>query len=266
MRVLVDYPTHDILQVEKTPPEGEGEPVNGKYSVPIPEAVTVYVNPDSFVLPSSDPGSIVAQSYAGLLAAFPQYENILYNPLIEDTDIDDLDLTATLKEGLPPTETHITRAQVGRGTGGPFTSGQAANTTAVLAANEGVVPTRPGVLITDTIDIAPLTIDPITLLAVGADEFVVYWYLYEFETTDDIRSDYGAQAGKNEPALRRIVETDQEPSDLQVFLSINDGATYFEVQRLVPIAFCEPGTLLRIAFKNNNPDGKKYIAAYAILF
>jgi hypothetical protein len=266
MRVLVDYPTNSILQVEKTPPVGEGEPINGKYSVPIPEAVTVYVNPDSFIDPASDPGSVVAQSYAGLLASFPSYENILFNPLIKDTDIDDLDLTAVLNEGAPPTEEHISRCQVGRGTGGPFTSGQAANTTAVLAANEAVETARPGVLISDTIDIAPLTIDPDTGLAVGADEFVVYWYLYEFETTEDVRSDFGAQTGKNDPALRRIIETDQEPADLQVFLSINDGATYHEVQRLVPIAFCDPGTLIRIAFKNNNPTAKVYVAAYALLF
>jgi len=266
MRVLIDYPSNKILQVEKTPLVGEGEPVNGKYSVPIPEAVTVYVNSDSFVVPASNPGSVVAQSYAGLLAQFPQYENILFNPLITAADVDDLDLTAVLVEGMPPTEEHVTRAQVGRQTGGPFTSGQAANTTAVLPANTSVTPTRPGVLVTDTIDIGPLTVDPISGLVVGADEFVVYWYLYEFETTEDIRSDFGAQAGTNAPALRRLIETDQEPADLQVFLSINDGATYTEVQRLVPIAFCEPGTLLRIAFKNNNPTGKKYVAAYSVMF
>lgn len=261
MRILADIPSNDILQVEKVPEVGATVPINGKYSIPMPEGVTVYVHPDSFILPASNPGSVVAQSYAGLLAAFPQYENILFNPLLVDTDIDDLDLTASLNEGHPPTVSHPTRAQTGRGTAGPLPSGTVPTSTALLEANDSLIPNRPGILVTDTIDIGPLT------GFLGSDEFCVYWYLYDFDTTQDVHAnDLGAVAGENTPALRNILEVDQEPTDLQVFLSINDGATYTEVQRLVPIAFCNPGLLCRIAFKNNNASAKKYIAGYALLF
>lgn len=266
MRILVDLPTNKILQVEKVPDLGDPRANNGKYPIPMPEGVSVFVEPDSFVLPASDPNSVVAQSYAGLLATFPQYENILFNPLLTEADIGDLDLNGVLKEGIPPTEEFVSRLQTGRTSGGPLPVGQAPTSTAILAANESVVPARPGVLVTDTIDIGPLTLDPLSGLPVGADDFAVYWYLYDYNTTHDIRSDLGVHAGQNLPALRNLIEIDQEPNDLQVFLSINDGATFTEVQRLVPVAFCEKGQLLRIAFKNNDPTRKIYLAGYAILF
>ncbi len=264
MRILADLPTNEILQVEKVPEIGALVPVNGKYVIPIPEGVTTYVESDSFILPASDPGSVIAQSYAGLLAGLPMFENILFNPLLTDADIDDLDLTAVFREGNPLVE-FPTRAQTGRGTGGPLTSGQASNSTAILAANDSVSPVHPGILVTDTIDIGPLTLDPLGV-PVGADEFAVYWYVYEFNTTEDIHSDFGTLAGTNDPALRNILEIDQEPADFEVHLSINDGVTFTQVQRLVPISFCDKGTLLRIAFKNLNPTNKVYVAAYAILF
>lgn|GEM_PF-1844722 len=263
MRILVDRATNEILQVEKVPSEGETVPLNGKYILPTPEGVTVHVDSDSFVLPSSDPGSVVAQAYAGLLAQFPQYENVLYNPLLLDTDVDDLDLTGLFID--PDTSDEFTtRAQMGRGTGGPWTSGQAPINTAMLEANGVTSPTRPGLLITDTIDISPFTLDPFGI-PVGTDEFVVYWYIYECETTEDIHSDFGAQAGVNNPAFRNVIETDQEPADLQVYISINDGTTWVEVQRLLPVAFCNKGKLIRLAFRNNGTT-KVYLAAYAILF
>jgi hypothetical protein len=262
MRIIATLAGNDIIQVEKNPPDGEPVARNGMYSVPIPEGVKVAVEPDSFVLPSSDPNSVVAQSYAGLLAQFPQYENILFNPLIEDIDMDDLDPTAILNEGAPPTASYISRFQIGRGTAGPLPPGMAANSVAVLESNDtlGFGFEKPGVLITDTIDIGPLT------GGLGADEFVVYWYIYDFDTTVDVRTSFGAFAGQNNPAIRNMLEVDQEPSDLEVFISINDGITFFPVERLIPIAFCNPGLLIRIAFKNTDPTKKKYLAGYALMF
>ena len=133
---------------------------------------------------------------------------------------------------------------------------------AVLPQNDapGIGLERPGVLVTDTIDVGPLT------GGIGATEFVVYWYIYEFDTTEDVSSDFGATAGVNTPALRQVSELDQEPGDFEVFISINDGANFFPVDRLVPIAFCNPGLLVRLAFKNTNSLRKRYIAHYAVLF
>lgn len=263
MRALCDYTTNEILQVEKTPEIGAPVPVNGKYVIPVPEGASVRVNRDTIVLPSSDPASVVAEGFAGLLAQFPQYDHVAYNPLIEDTDIEDLDLTAAPTiNGI----SYITRAQVGRGTGGPLVSGQAANTTAILPVNDTVVPARPGLLVTDTIDVSPfLPAPPAGVCEIPAvDEFVVWWKLYEFDVTHDIRSSFGLHTGVNEPALRRIVETDQEPAGLEVYLSTDDGQTWVRVNRMDPVCVC-PGVDVRLAFLNLS-TAKVYLASYAILF
>lgn len=260
MRIIASLANDSIIQVEKNPPDGVSVARNGMYNVPVPEGVKVRVTPSSFVLPASDPNSVVAQGYAGLLAQFPQYENILFNPLIIAADMDDLDPNAVLSQGAPITESHSSRLQMGRGFAGPLVPGMAANSVAVLEANDSVVPTRPGVLITDTIDIGVLT------GGLGASEFCVYWYIYDFDTTTDVRASFGFFTGQNNPAIRNVLEVPQEPSDLEVFISINDGGNYFPVNRLIPISFCNPGVLVRLAFKNTDPTKKKYLAGYAVMF
>jgi hypothetical protein len=262
MRIVATLVGDEILQVEKNPPNGIPVSRNGQYMVPVAEGVKVTVEPGSFVLPSSDPNSVVAQNFAGLLVQFPQYENVLYNPLIEDTDVDDLDVAGVLNEGSPVTASHISRFQIGRGPGGPLPPGNAANSVAVLPQNDapGVGLERPGVLVTDTIDVGPLT------GGTGATEFLVYWYIYEFGTTVDVNANFGFYAGTNDPAIRQVLELDQEPGDFEVFISVNDGANFFPVERLVPIAFCNPATLIRLAFKNTNSLSKRYIAHFGLLF
>lgn len=262
MRIVATLVGDEILQVEKNPPNGVPVSRNGQYMVPVAEGVKVAVESNSFVLPSADPDSVVARNFAGLLLQFPQYENVLYNPLIEGADIDDLDPAGILNEGSPVTASHISRFQFGRGTAGPLASGNAANSVAVLPQNEapGFGFERPGVLVTDTIDVGPLT------GGVGATEFMVYWYIFWFSTTDDVNTSFGALAGTNSPALRQVQEVDQEPPEFEVFISVNDGANFFPVDRLVPIAFCNPATLIRLAFKNTNPNFKYYLAHYALIF
>jgi hypothetical protein len=262
MRIVATLSDHRIIQVEKNPPEGELVDLTGKYNIPIPEGVKVAVGPNSFVLPSSNPDSVVAKAFSGLLAQFPQYDNILFNPLIEDTDINDLDLAGVLNEGVPVSASHRSRVQVGRGTGGLLPSGTAANSVALLESNNtlGAGNERPGVLITDTIDIGPLT------GGLGSNDFMVYWYIYDFETSTDVRASFGFFAGQNTPALRNVVEVDQEPNDLEVFISINNGANFLPVQRLVPITFCDAASQIKLAFKNTDPLKKKYVAQYALLF
>jgi len=87
----------------------------------------------------------------------------------------------------------------------------------------------------------------------------VYWKIYQFECTHDVND------VANTPALRKILEVDQEPSDLEVFLSVDDGANYFPIGRLEPTAFCVSGTKIRVAFRNTG-DVKYYIASYAVMF
>jgi hypothetical protein len=262
MRVVATLADNRIVQVEKNPPNGEGVARNGMYMMPVAEGVKVLVDSTSVVLPTGSPNSVVARNFAGLLARFPQFENILFNPLIEAADVDDLDPAGVLNQGTPISETYGSRFQIGRGTGGPLAAGNAANSVAVLSSNDtaGVGNERPGVLISNTIDVGPLTGNA------GATEFAVYYYIYEFETSIDVRSDFGLYAGQNSAAVRRVLEIDQEPDDFEVWLSINDGANFVQVQRLVPVSFCSAGTLARIALKNLNPLRKRYVAHYALLF
>lgn len=263
MRIVATLVGDEILQVEKNAPDGQPVSRNGTYMVPIAEGVKVDVDAGSFVLPSSDPNSVVARNFAGILAQLPQFENVLYNPLIEGADIDDLDPAGVLNEGFPVTASHISRFQIGRGTAGPLPVGNAPNSVAVLPQNDtpGVGFERPGVLVTNTIDVGPLT------GGVGASAFAVYWYVYEFDTTTDVINPViGNFAGENTPSLRQAIELDQEPLDFEVFISVNDGASFFPVERLVPISFCNPATLIRLAFKNTNSLTKRYIAHYGLLF
>ena len=100
---------------------------------------------------------------------------------------------------------------------------------------------------------------------VGSLEFMVYWKIYQFETTVDVRTDFGKYANQNNPAIKNIIEIDQEPADLTVYISLDDGGSWHEVGWLEPIAFCSEGKEIRLAFRNSG-DVKYYIETYGILF
>ena len=130
--------------------------------------------------------------------------------------------------------------------------------TAILPVNSSVTPHRPGLLVTKEIDLTPYT------GAAGTDEFCLYWRLCYFTTSDDHAGDYGI-AGDNTPAIRKIMETDQEPADFSVYISPDDGDHWCETGRLDPIAFTTKTTSIRLAFVNNSPK-KIYLANFAVLF
>lgn len=255
MRVVADMATANIIQAEKTPDVGDSRTFNGKFAVPIPEMVSVALDAASYVLPV-DGGDVTSKAMAQLLVQYPMYANVVFNPLLTPADVADLDLAAVFT----PTG-DITRAFLGRGAG-PLPTGVVPNVVGVLPQNSTLVPPpgRPGLLISDTIDIGPMT------GGAGADEFMVWWKLYAFNTTDDVTSAFGATAGKNEPAVRSIIEVDPEPVGFEVWLSHDDGATYILMDRLTPTDFTVFGTLLRIAFRNTDTANRRYVAAYAILF
>lgn len=260
MRVLVDLPTNEILQVERSPDIGDLSQINGKYPIEAP-AGSIFVDSSSYVLPI-DGGDFSSLAYQELLARYPMFSNIVFNPLLSASDVVDLDPSAVLDNTTnqvipaPYTGSFTPRYQSGRGAG-PQT-GLAPGSTAILAPNEQTTPPRPGLLITDTIDISGL-------VPAGATEFLVYWKVYKYSTSHDIKSDFGIFAGVNQAAVRTLEEIDQEASDFVVALSVDDGATFTPVGLLEPFDNCVPGTLLRLAFANTGPE-KVYLGTYAVLF
>lgn len=256
-RIVANIATNSVLQVEKTPEVGDPRPFNGRFLLPVPDGAAVEVTGDSYILPQ-DGGDLAAEAAAALLARFPMYSHIVYNFLLEAADVADLDLSAAPAVTAISGTTVRTRAQTGRGAG-PGPTGQCPTTTAILPLNDRIAPSRPGMLVTNAVDIGPVTGGG------GADEFMVWWQIYTFSTDEDIASDFGVFSGDNTPATRSITEIDQEPAGFAVFISHDNGTTWTPISRLEPTDLTVFGTMVRLAFVNGTST-KAYLAAYAFLF
>lgn len=254
---LPDIPLNEtssvIIQVAPSPAVGVSTPINGKFVVDIPDGVfPPRVTEASRLINTAPPGYITGDIFENLRRAFAGYNHVEFNPLLTSADVGLLDPAATFPfDPGPPAQFWPSRCQIGRA-GAP--AGVAPNSVAVLPENPHTSPPRPGVLITDTIDIGPAT------GGAGANNFIVYWKVYAMTVTEDVM-DY--TSGANTPAIKNLVEVQQDIVD--VFLSVNDGGGYTPVSRLSPCVTCDPGTLLRLAFVNHNPF-KVYLTAYAVLF
>jgi len=171
MRILVDLRSHLtgaeplITQVEKVPAQGTAGavPINGKYLIPVVPGADFRVTDANYVLDGLgeiDGGDVASISYAHLLAMFPMFGHIYFNPLLTADHVSELDLTASFKDNSstppnPPTF-YPTRVQTGRAAGPPD-AGQMPTHTAILAQNNTLSTPRPGVLISDNIDISNFT-------------------------------------------------------------------------------------------------------------
>lgn len=284
MRLLVDLRSHlsdpdpqpEIIQVQRVPVEGSDgdEAINGKYVLPMPLDLDFPIYKTDHILDAGgniDADSIVSKGYAALLARFPQYENIYFNPLLTSDHVSEL---VTVTGSSSPTEHFIDRSltpptifyprfQTGREEGVPD-DGQMPTHTAMLAANDTVSPARPGLIVAAEIDIGPYTLD-CDGKAVGTDEFLLFWKLYKFNVTEDIAADYGLYEGRNEPALRMIEETDDEPDGFSAYISIDGGVNWCRASLLEPLAFCDKTKKVSIAFRNDTA-GKLFLASYALMF
>lgn len=284
MRLLVDLRSHlsdpdpspEIIQVQRVPVEGAGgrEAVNGKYILPMPLDIDFPITVDDYILDGSgniDAESIVTKGYAQLLAKFPQYGNIYFNPLLTSDHVAEL-VTVTgssdskehfIDRSLNPAAIFYPRFQTGREEG-VSDDGQMPTHTALLPVNDTVTPARPGIIISAEIDLGPHTLD-CDDNPVGADEFMLFWKIYKFTVTDDIAADVGLEAGKNEPALRLIEETDDEPNGFSAYISTDGGVNWCRAGLMEPMAFCEKTTTVLIAFRNDTAE-KLFLASFALMF
>lgn len=265
MRVLVDLRSHvsgapEITQVEQIPNAGDGVAINGKYVLPIVPGAEFPIDAASYVLDGGgdvDGEDVSSISFAHLLASYPQFGNIYFNPLLTAGHVGELDLAfTTFHDPVTGVDTPV-RCQTGRDA--LLNAGQMPTHTALLAQNDTGTNARPGLIVTDEIDISPYT------GGVGADEFMIYWKLLDFSVSEDVRSDYGTTSGQNTPAFRQVYETDQEPSGFSVYITPDNGDHWCEVGLLEPVAFCAKTTGFRVAFRNEN-DYKIFLAHFAVLF
>jgi len=276
MRLLVDLLSHlsdapDVIQVQRVPAEAPAhqEPINGKYAIPVPLNMDFPVSATDYILDGAgdiDGGDLVSESYAHLLALYPMFDNVYFNPLLTSDHVAELVLDQTfwfVDRTLDPQANFFPRFQTGREEGVPD-DGQMPTHTAMMPVNDGVTPNRPGLIITDSIDISAYTLD-CNDVPVGTDEFMVFWKLYNFQHTHDVAADAGLLAGTNSPAHRLLEETDQEPNDFSVWLTTDDGSNWCQVNLLEPIAFCEKTTAIRLAFRNDGAS-KVFLASFALLF
>jgi hypothetical protein len=257
-RIIADIPTKGILQVEKTPEIGDSSEFGGRFTLPVPDGASVDLDSTSYILPQ-DGGDVGTQLAAALLARYPMYTHIAYNFLLEAADVDDLDLALLPAVSPLGPITVRTRAQSGRGAALPGPTGQVPTTTAILPVNALTSPARAGMLCTDTINIGPPT------GGAGADEFLLWWKVYEMTTGPDIASDFGMFAGTNTPGSRLLEEIDQEPVGLSAYISHDDGVTWTATGLLVPTDMVVFDTSVRILFVNLTTN-KIYLAAYAVMF
>lgn len=247
--------THSlIVRSGPTPPVGSSTPLNGQFVVPVPEGVELPpLDSGSRLL---DPAGPVPEIYNRLLGLYPQFGSVVANPLLNSADLAQMDFGAVFPN--PPRTVSAqweSRYQAGRAAG-PV-NGHVPLTLKILPVNRAVTPERPGMVVTDTIDITAAT------GGAGASQFLVWWKVYSLSLTHDVQ-DYGV-AGENSPALKSVGERDPTMGgSLEVYLSPTDGAGYSPVRSRVPVT-TPPATRLRIAWVNRGTENC-YLAAYALLF
>ncbi len=117
------------------------------------------------------------------------------------------------------------------------------NTCAILPKNENT--NAYGVLITDTIT------------TTSKDKFLVYWKVAIVS--------YGQEQSVNVNVPSTMTYEILEPSDIQVYISNDDGVSYTEANYLTPVSFSSASTTLRLAFINNSLN-KIHLLGYAILY
>lgn len=117
--------------------------------------------------------------------------------------------------------------------------GHTYNQNAILNLNSD----KPGVLITDTI-----TTD-------NKDKFIVYWKCAEIS--------YSQSVSNGEPTT--ISYNILEPTELSVYISNDDGATWSEAEYLSPSSFSSSSTTIRLAFVNSSSI-KIHLLGYGLVY
>jgi len=274
MRVYIDLGGHDptgtssgrIIKYDKTPDTSVQTTLNGHYVLEIPEGSSVVVDGASYIFPQNA-SSIGGKAAQDLLVRYPMYDHALYNFLLDNSDISSLDLGASVPH---PTSANTTpalagglaaptysRCKTGRSSG-PGPVGMAPNRTAILSRSFTKAIDVYGSVVSKNVDIT--SYNPANP---GTDEVLVWWRISKFNTTQDVKTLYGT--GTDTPALNSIEEIAQEPFDFSVWVSNDNGVSWYETSYLEPVDLVSSGKDIRIAFVNQGDD-PLYLLGYCILF
>ena len=239
MNAIFDLATSRLIQSTNDPISvGDSITVNGRFIVPAPDGAALEISP------TDTPTTVATNAAAALLVRYPMYENVVYNFFLNSTDMAAIDVASVVPS---PVTSSKPRCQIGRGAGS-LPVGIAPNSVAILPTS---VALQPGLLVTDTIDI--LAIAPL-----GTDEVLIWWQIAQFTTTND-------NITQATPAIKTMTSISQEPLTLVVYVSNDDGATWYQADRLLPVDLVNPGTNLRVAFVNNS-GVRVYLLGFAVLY
>jgi hypothetical protein len=245
MNAIFDLATSRVIQSTNDPISvGDSITVNGRFVVPAPDGAALEISP------TDTPALVAFNSAVSLLMRYPMYENAAWNFFLNSSDMAAIDVASVVPSPVASTKP---RCQIGRGVG-PLPVGIAPNSVAILPRNTNVAPTQPGLLVTDTIDISAIA-------PLGTDEVLIWWQIAQFTTTNDnVHSITQAT-----PAIKSLTSISQEPATLDVYVSNDDGATWYQADRLLPVDLVNPGTDLRVAFVNNSST-RVNLLGFAVLY
>ena len=245
MNAIFDLATSRLIQSTNDPISvGDSITVNGRFIVPAPDGAALEISP------TDTPTTVATNAAAALLVRYPMYENVVYNFFLNSTDMAAIDVASVVPSPVASTKP---RCQIGRGVG-PLPVGIAPNSVAILPRNTNVAPTQPGLLVTDTIDIS-------VIAPLGTDEVLIWWQIAQFTTTNDNVHSITLAT----PAIKSLTSISQEPATLDVYVSNDDGATWYQADRLLPVDLVNPGTNLRVAFVNNS-SARVNLLGFAVLY
>jgi hypothetical protein len=239
MNAIFDLATSRLIQSTNDPISvGDSITVNGRFIVPAPDGAALEISP------TDTPATVATNAAAALLVRYPMYENVAYNFFLNSSDMAAIDVASVVPSPVASTKP---RCQIGRGVG-PLPVGIAPNSVAILPTS---VALQPGLLVTDTIDIS-------VIAPLGTDEVLIWWQIAQFSTTND-------SITQATPAIKSLTSISQEPTTLDVYVSNDDGATWYQADRLLPVDLVNPGTDLRVAFVNNS-SARVNLLGFAVLY
>ncbi|MBQ73348.1 MAG: hypothetical protein CMJ67_10635 [Planctomycetaceae bacterium] len=99
----------------------------------------------------------------------------------------------------------------------------------------------------------------------GTDEVMMWWKVNRMTVTEDQGNTQATTPIGNTPAIKSLVEINEEDPDLLVYASVDDGNSWYRIPYLEPIDLINAGTELRVAFINLGTD-KIYVEGFCVLF